>query len=444
MVKLIKQLLKKAVGTEEEFSFEERLIISYVLYTAIVCFISTFANLWLNLGIGLVLLMIVSTFLFSVAYFFGRFWKKIGTTKIIFGIYSLVLCNIFWYLNFGSHGSALYIFPVCFFIMIFAYEIIYIKIIGLVFVVNILVLMSLELSIPGFVPNYPSERARITDVYVSLLLIMGFLAIIIISAKNNYIKQYKKAQQSDKLKSAFLANMSHEIRTPLNAIIGFSQLIVERELPKDKKDKYSNLITQNGDYLMKLISDILDISMIESGQLKITNSRVNLNKLCKGAFLIHDELIKEKYNSKVELMLDLPLKAIVIEIDEMRLKQIVFNLISNAIKYTAEGYIKFGYTSTEKEIIFFVEDTGCGIKEEFQPEIFNRFVRYEEGREVKTTRGAGIGLSLSKDLVHILGGQIWFSSIYKEGTTFYFSLPAPSESEGSKAISVSEPSSIQF
>lgn len=231
------------------------------------------------------------------------------------------------------------------------------------------------------------------------------------------------AQRSDMLKSAFLANMSHEIRTPLNAIIGFSQLLVERDLPKEKKEKYSHLITENGDYLMKLISDILDISMIESGQLHLVKSRVSLNNLLKHIYNLHSEIIKTKSNSGVKLILDIPVKTTVIETDEMRLKQVIFNLIGNAIKYTSNGYIKIGYQKVGDDIHFFIEDTGCGIKEDFQPEIFNRFVRHEESREVKTTRGAGIGLSLSKELVNILGGNIWFTSVYKEGTIFYFSIP---------------------
>lgn len=423
MVKLVKQLLKKAIGGEEEFSFEERLIISYVLYAAITCFLSVFANILLDLGIGLVILLSVSTVLFTIAYYLGRFRRKGLITKLILTVYSLILCNIYWYLNYGSNGSAIYIFPVYYFIMMFAWENAQIKIISLFVVLNIVMLMSLELVYPGMVPDYPSENARIIDIYISMLMVMGFVSILIISAKNNYIKQYKMAQRSDKLKSAFLANMSHEIRTPLNAIIGFSQLVIERDLPKDKKDKYSALITENGDYLMKLISDILDVSMIESGHLSIIKSRVSLNKFLNSVYSAQSEIIKAKAIKQFDFILEIPARTTYVEVDEMRLKQIMFNLIGNAIKYTVKGYVKIGYTVSETEIMFFVEDTGFGIKEEFQPEVFNRFVRHEDAREVKTSRGSGIGLSLSKELVHILEGRIWFTSKYKEGTTFYFTIP---------------------
>lgn len=423
MIKHIKQLLKTALGSEQEFSFEDRLVLSYILYGGIICFISIFGNIWLGLNKWATLLVVSSTVFYFSIYVLGRFFKRTFLTKLLLSCYTLLFCNVAWFLNYGSKGSETYLFLVYFFIMIFAWETFQILIIALLVFLNIIILLFVELKLPNLLSDYPSETARVIDSYSFLAIVLGFFAIIIVNVKNNYVKQTKNAQQSDKLKSAFLANMSHEIRTPLNAIIGFSQLLVERELPKDKKDKYSNLITENGDYLMKLISDILDISMIESGQLKITKSRVNLNHLLRNVFSIHSELIQTKFNSKIELKLALPHKAVVIEIDEMRLKQIIFNLINNAIKYTLKGHIKFGYTTSETEIVFFVEDTGCGIKEEFQPEIFNRFVRNEEGREVKTTRGAGIGLSLSRELVHVLGGEIWFSSTYTVGTTFYFSLP---------------------
>lgn len=424
MAKLIKHLLKIALGEEKEFSFEDRLVLSYILYGGLICFLSVFINIWMDLGIvTTVLVSIFAVFLFFL-YVIGCFYRRIFIAKVYLSICTLLFCNFYWFSNYGSQGSATYIFLVYFFIMIFAWDNFQIRVIAFAVFLNVIALFFLEMLIPDLIPRYPSEKARIIDSYVTLAIVLGFFAIIIINVKNNYVKQTKMAQQSDKLKSAFLANMSHEIRTPLNAIVGFSQLLTERDLPRDKKERYSNLITENGDYLMKLVSDILDISMIESGQLKIIRHKVNLNNLFKHVYSVHSEIVSTKTKEGVELRLEIPKTPIYIEIDEMRLKQVIFNLIGNAIKYTSKGYIKFGYTSADQEVLFFVEDTGCGIKEEFQPEVFNRFVRHEETREVKTTRGSGIGLSLSKELINLLGGKIWFTSKYKEGTTFYFSLPA--------------------
>lgn len=424
MAKQLRKILKKAIGSEREFSFEDRLVIAYVLYGGIMCFASIFINFWLGLGLGSVLLMICSTIFLGIVYYLGRIQRKHYTAKLLLSSYALLFCNVHWYMNYGSQGSATYVFLVYFFIMIFAWDKFKIRVIAVLIILNVLVLFAIEITIPNLIPPYPSETVRIIDTYGTLAIVLGFFAIIIVSAKNNYVKQYQIAQKSDKLKSAFLANMSHEIRTPLNAIIGFSQLLIERDLSREKKDRYSQLITENGDYLMKLISDILDVSMIESGHLKVVKSRVNLNNIFNHIYCIHSEILQSRTKNDVELKLEIPAKAVIIEVDEMRLKQVIFNLINNAVKYTSKGYIRFGYSLGEKGILFFIEDTGCGIKEEFQSEIFNRFVRHEETHEVKTTRGSGIGLSLTKELVHILGGKIWFTSEYKLGTTFYFSLPA--------------------
>ena len=290
-------------------------------------------------------------------------------------------------------------------------------------ILNIAILFILEISNPNLILQYPTEFSRISDSYVTLIIALGFFSIIIVSAKNNYIKQYKMAQRSDKLKSAFLANMSHEIRTPLNAIMGFTKLLTTRELSKEKMGQYSNLITDNSKYLMQLLSDILDISLIESGQLKLNPSLVKLQDLFNRLYENQNYILKDIKKENVHLQLSLPSDNATIETDVVRFEQIMTNLLNNAVKFTSDGYIKFGYYLQENEYVFFVEDTGCGIKEEFQPEIFNRFVKNEDNRDANFIRGAGIGLSLTKELVHILGGKIWFTSVYMEGTTFYFTLP---------------------
>ncbi|HEY4784916.1 MAG TPA: HAMP domain-containing sensor histidine kinase [Bacteroidales bacterium] len=307
--------------------------------------------------------------------------------------------------------------------MIFVWNTFQIMLIASFVILNIAILFILEISNPNLILQYPTEFSRISDSYVTLIIALGFFSIIIVSAKNNYIKQYKMAQRSDKLKSAFLANMSHEIRTPLNAIMGFTKLLTTRELSKEKMGQYSNLITDNSKYLMQLLSDILDISLIESGQLKLNPSLVKLQDLFNRLYENQNYILKDIKKENVHLQLSLPSDNATIETDVVRFEQIMTNLLNNAVKFTSDGYIKFGYYLQENEYVFFVEDTGCGIKEEFQPEIFNRFVKNEDNRDANFIRGAGIGLSLTKELVHILGGKIWFTSVYMEGTTFYFTLP---------------------
>lgn len=423
MIKVIKQLLKGVLGSEEDFTFEERLVFSCIIFVAIIGIISTIINILLHLGLGAIIIVFSLCLLFSFLYVLGRFYKKTYLIKLLMTIFTLIFCNLYWYLNYGSRGSGIYVFLMYFIIMFFAWGNVQVRIIGILVLLNLLILFVFELNYPDFVPLYPTEQARIIDAYGTLLIFLGFFYMIVLNARNNYIKQYKMAQKSDKLKSSFLANMSHEIRTPLNAIIGFSQLLAEKELTKETKGKYSKIITDNSDYLMKLISDIMDISMIESDQLNIVTRKVVLNNLFHDIFITQKGIIKRLHSNDVELLMEIPSEIFSIETDEMRLKQILYNLIGNAIKFTSKGYIKIGFTLDKDWVIFFVQDTGYGIKEEFQPEVFNRFVRNEDSNEVRMTRGAGIGLSLSKELVNFLGGKIWFTSTYNEGTIFYFSIP---------------------
>ena len=423
MIKVIKHLLKSALGSEEDFTFEERLVMASLLFSAMATFVSAIINICLHLGLGSIIL-VITLFIFLVfLYVLSRIYRKTYLAKLLMTICLLVFCNFYWYMNYGSIGSGIYVFLMYFIIMFFTWETIQVRIIGLLVMLNILALFVFELNYPDFIPNYPSEQARIIDTYGTLFILLGFMYMIVLNARNNYVKQYKMAQKSDKLKSAFLANMSHEIRTPLNAIMGFSQLLAEHEPTKEIKERYSKIITDNGDYLMKLISDIMDISMIESDQLNIVINKVNLNNLFQDIYNTQEGIMNKMQNNDVRLILKIPTEQITIETDEMRLKQVIHNLIGNAIKFTSKGHIKIGFTPDNGKVLFFIEDTGSGIKEEFQPEVFNRFVRNEDSNEVRMTRGAGIGLSLSKELVNFLGGKIWFTSSYMEGTTFYFSIP---------------------
>ena len=255
-------------------------------------------------------------------------------------------------------------------------------------------------------------------------MIIGLHAIVLISAKSNYIKQYKLAQKSDQLKSAFLANMSHEIRTPLNAITGFSALMAKKDLTPEKKEHFSQLINDNSKYLTKLISDILDFSLIESDQLKITFAVIKVNDLMNKLFQTFSQNLKQAGKKGVKLQLSIPEQSEIIETDEVRLEQILSNLLSNAVKFTTEGHVKYGYRMESTQVLFFVEDTGRGIKEELKPEIFNRFIKNEEKYDGKFERGAGIGLSLSKEISEMINGSLWFTSEYLKGSTFYLSIPS--------------------
>lgn len=232
-----------------------------------------------------------------------------------------------------------------------------------------------------------------------------------------------KAQEAADLKTAFIANMSHEIRTPLNGIRGFAQLLTDFELPIEKKQRYSTLINSCSDQLLKIVSDIIDISKIDSNQLYINKTEFNLNDELDNILENYkQELInKEKTFIEISLVKSLNNQYSNIVTDQFRLNQILANLLSNAIKFTLKGRIEFGYYKPDSsKILFYVKDTGVGIEKSKLTEIYERFSKSTNSRLIKKQSGTGLGLPLSKGIVELLGGKIWAESEVDIGTTFFF------------------------
>lgn len=234
----------------------------------------------------------------------------------------------------------------------------------------------------------------------------------------------KRAEASDKLKSAFLANMSHEIRTPMNAIVGFSSLLQKTSITEERKEKYIKLIQSSTNSLLTLINDIIDISKLESGQIRIVREKTDVPKVLAEVYAIHKVLFEAKDHENLKLTLSCsgPLS---IKVDPQRLRQILVNLIHNAYKFTDEGRVDFGFLPLDAGssiVTFYCSDTGCGISPERSNKIFERFTSYGSSSE-KVNSGTGLGLAISKNLIELMGGKIWFESEEGKGTTFYFTLP---------------------
>lgn len=271
------------------------------------------------------------------------------------------------------------------------------------------------------------------------------------SERNKYENELKlakeKAEESDRLKSAFLANMSHEVRTPLNAVIGFSDLLRDEE-NSEIRGEYIDIINANSRYLLELINDIIDISKIEAGQLRISESECNLNTLLGQVFqwIDKERVEKGKHQLKIQLTTALTDENSFILADEGRLRQIFINLLTNALKFTNKGTIEFGYLVGDREIQFFVKDTGIGIQKNNLQTIFERFKQADEGAARKYG-GTGLGLAISKAITELMGGQIWVESEYGVGSTFYFTFlfkPLSFESLKSKTLSNKTNSRIDF
>ena len=226
-----------------------------------------------------------------------------------------------------------------------------------------------------------------------------------------------KAEQSDRLKSAFLANMSHEIRTPLNAIVGFSDLLAAEEQPdREESREYAALINRNCNHLLTLVSDVLDLSRIETGAMEYNFSEQSLGRLLTEIHLNQQPLMPEG----VAFNLLLPADDAVIETDALRLRQVMGNLLNNAAKFTSEGHIDLGFLPSRdrKKVRLFVTDTGRGIPPEEFDKIFERFYKIDP-----FVQGAGLGLSLCKTIAGHLGGTITVSSAPGAGSRFTLLLP---------------------
>ena len=232
----------------------------------------------------------------------------------------------------------------------------------------------------------------------------------------------EKAEESDRLKSAFLANMSHEIRTPMNGILGFANLLNQPDLTGEKRDKFIELIQRSGERMLMIINDLLDIAKIESGHVELTVHDTHINEIIDDLAVL---FTPEAQLKGLDLMASKALESreAVIRTDEIKLNQVLSNLLKNAIKYTESGKIEFGYLlNSDRSLQFYVSDTGIGIPEELQKAIFERFRQGEFGL-TRSFEGAGLGLSISKAYVEMLGGEMFLISVPGKGSRFYFNLP---------------------
>ncbi|MGE5428765.1 MAG: ATP-binding protein [Methylococcaceae bacterium] len=246
----------------------------------------------------------------------------------------------------------------------------------------------------------------------------------------------EKAEESERLKSAFLANMSHEIRTPMNGILGFASLLEDTDLSGETQQEYIRIIEKSGNRMLNIINDIIDISKIESGLMKVDIKESNINEQIEYIYTFFKPEVEAKGMS-LSFKNALPSKEAIILTDREKVYAILTNLVKNAIKYSEHGSIEFGYElkkNQDKHLQFYVKDNGLGIPKDRQEAIFERFIQADL-IDSRDHQGAGLGLAITKAYVEMLGGKIWVESEEGIGSTFYFTLTDLVENHSDTAVS---------
>jgi len=400
--------------------FEDKTILITVLSTSILLFIATIPNIIFGLGAAIILFTGFGSLFFFCLYLFGRFITVGSAYNRITSILFIVYLDLLWFLNFGSHGPVMPYFVVFYAFLILVFERKYFIMLSVILCLNLIGLYLFERHFSSEIAKYANDSMRLDDNFIGMFFGLLLISFFMGALKNNYLFEFERAKRADQLKSAFLANMSHEIRTPLNAIVGFSSLISDPDIPQSEKVDFEGQIQRNSDYLLSLIEDIIDVSKIESNQLTVKYEEVDaiplINQLVQTFNLV---ILPAK---DVEVVANLHESKLIIYVDRVRLEQILRNLLSNAVKFTELGSIEVSCVKEHGFFTFGVKDTGLGIHPEQQGIIFDRFIKLDNNKQY-LHRGTGIGLFLSKQLVEMFGGKIWVESEVGKGSNFYFTIP---------------------
>ncbi len=400
----------------EKQTFEDHIMLYASLIGCSISFVSTISNLLLGLSWYVILSTIAGIIFYLIFYIAFRKGKLKNNFYILISVFTIIYLNEMWFVNNQSNGPILYLTVVSYLFVLLIPRKSHIKVIATLAFFNLLGLFFIDLYVPNSMNEYPDRLSKLIDTYIVSFFSLFLLLAIVSIFKKYYLKELVRAQESDKLKSAFLANLSHEIRTPLNAIIGFSSIIAE-ESGDPEKIEFARMVTENGNQLSSLVDKLMVLSKIESGNINLKPTEFDLK-------IVFEKLLNEFTPLSIQKQLGfeyLIRGSHTFNTDIKMLTLVLTEIISNAMKFSEKGNIRFGAICKAGKCIFFVKDFGIGIRDENIEKIFDRFIKIDEYSSVMI-RGVGIGLCLSKKIIEQLGGQIKVKSTYEKGSVFYFTL----------------------
>jgi signal transduction histidine kinase/CheY-like chemotaxis protein len=416
----LQKAIKYVLGNKEKVD-SEQYFLTLITVTAVFLLIVLFnMHLYFRYSDGPIFISGVSMLVLLFLYYLVRIKGKVFITKLILTIYGLIALDMTWFVKFMSIG------PILYFIFAFGALIVWVWhgrmlfFLLSVYIANILVLYILENLNLDQLAAYPNFETRSRDIYISFTLYSFLLIFLFQKIKEDFNREKERAIKSDLMKSAFLANMSHEIRTPMNAIVGFSELLNEEDDP-DKRTQYIQIIQSSSGNLLKLINEIVDLSKIEAGEMALSLSSFTVKRIFEEMDRIFSIELAHRNKAHVKLLFEIDESDYFIFSDPNRLKQILANLLNNAVKHTNEGTITCSCLRQNNTLIFSVADTGTGIPTEDQEKIFDRFTKFNYLNN--NAEGTGIGLSIVEKLVGLLAGKIWLESTWGKGSSFHFTIP---------------------
>jgi signal transduction histidine kinase len=417
--------IKKYLALETEgFDFQYVLFLRILQITLLLSSIGTITNFLINLPVFVsamsltVWLMVMAIYILAINRIALNFLKTAFIISIFF------ILNTLWLFNGGIESPVLFMSVLFYTIFIFLTEGVFQKFIILFYIVNLLVLMSIQYFYSDCITGYEDLSQKIIDHSVMAAIILGTTIPLILFIQKSYVQGKSKAEESERIKTSFLANMSHEIRTPMNSILGFSELLRDPDIEEGDRSYYLDIISDNGKVLLQLLNNIMVLSKLDAKLVKPKYQQVSIERMFEQ---VHFSFAPDfAIKPELDFIIEIPeqQKGITLFVDELMLYQILSNLVGNAIKYTFKGTVKLGFHIDELQntILFYVADTGAGIDEAQKAIIFKRFRQGDESLTRKES-GVGLGLAICQELVALLEGKIWVESKIKEGSTFYVALP---------------------